>query len=245
MEKFCTLAIDTVSNNPTASLSKLENNNVQIKSINLLKPSNTSSQIQRYDSSLFPTRIFELCSLLNVKPHQIKDLLYCSGPGPFSSIRVGVVISRILKRINPDLQVYKFNLLYLLYRHLKKEGFIDKEKFHINKNNLIILYMKAGIKDFFKEAYDLNTNRILEKAHLVNNISSNFCNLKENHFLKEKIDPNNSQGFLINPKADNLDFNLSNLMIELRKKENVDIFQASLNEIKPQYIKEASVTLKA
>lgn len=217
------LAIDTVSEFPSASIFN-ENNN-EFNSITLLKQSKTGLntelklgktglKLQRFDSATFSNIIFDLCDSVSCKAHQISKLIFCPGPGAFSPIRVSIIFARTLKLLNQNLEVYKFNLLTLIFWKLKKENLISKD---INS-----ICLKAGLIGYFKETYNIENLNPIEEAHLVND-----C---ENSLLIEQNKTN---------------FNLSEFMIYcLRDKNNKFIQLNTINEIQPLYLRQPSVTKK-
>lgn len=219
------LAIDTASYYPSASICEVNNLN-NLKNIKLFKPINTSLKNKRYDAANFMNEIINLCDEINCKPHQISKVAVCFGPGPFSSIRISVVLSRILKKINREIQVYNFDLLYLLLKNclnknvIKKEGKTEKD---IEKTFCI----KAGLKGFFKIKYSINNQelKIIEKSHLMENLKQD-----DELFSQEEKEINLSQTLL-------------EMMIESASSENLEEFELkNLEDFQPFYGREASVT---
>ena len=284
------LSIDTASRNPTASIGYFsdKSNSFVIESIDLTgnelalatdseirsnKPNQTKNK--RSDSVFFVNKIAELCDKVNCKPSDIKQIAICSGPGGFSSLRVGIVIARLIclssvfqankkvpTNLNPDLQfffsndnndsgvlngeirlsdfdlkIYKFNLLYLFYRKLKSSGLFFQSAEDVETSQTI--YLKGGLS-YFKESYDSKTNKIIEPAHLV----------KESEILEKENSIVIDEAFqlLISPLQESWGINnFSEFMIKLLDSEDSDLANYSVNflsEIQPDYLREASVTMK-
>ncbi|MDX1920588.1 MAG: hypothetical protein SFU25_07650 [Candidatus Caenarcaniphilales bacterium] len=241
------LAIDTASYYPSASICLSENfeknNNRKInalKTIKLfegtnridlriklknalenkseIKQGNTSLKNKRYDAANFLNQIINLCNEVNCKPHQIKKLAVCFGPGAFSSIRIAVVLSRILKKLNQDIQVYNFDLLYLLLQSSLK---VTERITRINTE--ISFCLRAGLKGFFKTRYVLENEeiKITQKTHLVEELQQEdqLYSQEENEIC------------------------LSELMLDLVLNENPQEFELkTLDEFQAHYGREASVT---
>lgn len=184
------LSLDTISKRPSATFGS--------QTISLI-------QSEYYDSGIFINKIAQICP----KPSQIKKLVYCAGPGAFSPTRAATIIARLLKRLYPDLQVYKINLLSAYYLSLKLP----------EETNII--YLKAGLKGFFKEAY--NKGSTVEQAHLVPEITD--------------------KGFLIEEEKYNFNLseNLQNLLIEGKLERYL---VCGLENLEPLYLREVSLTKK-
>ena len=200
------LTLDTASLKPNFSIfSPMEG----LKTINLY---NTDSD--KYDAAYFVNYLVEA----GIKAHEINILGICDGPGAFSPLRAGIIIARLLYALNPNLKVYKFNKLYLLYRQLKAQNLIPAKQNYI--------YLKAGLKGYFNEVYDREFN-IIEKAHLIENINE-INEIDESEIIIE-----------------NPDNYLSETIMNLLLNENCETFLINdLQDLKPNYIREPSVTAK-
>jgi tRNA A37 threonylcarbamoyladenosine modification protein TsaB len=211
------LALDPVSGSPGASLKKIWASSLktQVYSVSFLESENTG--LKRYDSANFVDKLAELCKKADCKPIDIDKLLICTGPGAFSPIRVVTIISRVLYSLNPDLQVYKFNFLFLLFKKLKLQNLLNQNKTSI--------YLKAGLKGYFKEVYETNTEHVLEKAHLTSEM--------------------NDERILIDQNSEHLNFNYAQFMLWLLEEKDCSQFEVkSLDDLKPDYLREATVTQK-
>jgi hypothetical protein len=306
-----TLSIDTANRNPTASIGYVsdKSNSFTIESISLTgnelalttdsalpltkrdldKPNQTKNK--RSDSVFFVNKIAELCEKVNCKPSDIKQIAICSGPGGFSSLRVGIVIARLIclssvfqankkvpTNLNPDLQnffsndnsdsgvlngeihlsdfglkIYKFNLLYLFYRKLKSSGLFFQSAEDDETSRTI--YLKGGLS-YFKESYDSKTNKIIEPAHLVKESEA----IQNQPAINSLAPPYKGVGgynsivideafqLLSSPLEEGWRVNnFSEFMIKLLDSEDSDLASFSVNflsELQPDYLREASVTMK-
>jgi tRNA A37 threonylcarbamoyladenosine modification protein TsaB len=208
------LAFDLVSPNPSVSIRSLGNESQShSKFLNIQKESLKS----RYDSALFINQIIKLCDESSCQAKEITTLAFVSGPGPFSPIRVSTIIARMLFRLNPGLQVYKFNLLSLLFFKLKTENLISEE--------ISSICLKAGLKGYFKEVYKTKEETLIEKAHLVTEVNKNEI--------------------IIDSNSEHLNFNFSEFMLQLLESKDLSSFEiSSLDYLQPDYLREASVTEK-
>ncbi len=197
------LSLDTVNTKPNFSIYSASQG---LQTINLFQ-----NDADKYDAAYFVNYLAEA----DVKANEINILGVCDGPGAFSPLRAGIIIARLLYALNPELKVYKFNKLYLLFRQLKAQKMIPEKQNYI--------YLKAGLKGYFKEVYDQQFN-IIQKAHLIENA--------------EEI----NQAEISN---ENTDICLSETIINLLINESCQSFLIShLDDLKPNYIREASVTIK-
>jgi len=191
------LAINTVSDHPSASIVGI--NDDKVSSISLLKTSKQESTY-KFEAALFSNLIFELCDSFQCKAHQISHLAFCPGPGPFSSIRVSIIFARILKHLNPALAVYKLDLLYLYFRYLRENKLIPDD---VND-----VCMKAGLTGFFRAQYSLPDCKAQREAHLVKEVGTSYllepqfaeCELSE--FMLEILRSDNLTPHLISSLAD-------------------------------------------
>ncbi len=219
------LSLDTISKRPSATFGKT--------TISL-------SQGEKYDSAMFLNKIAEICP----NSQEIQKLVYCAGPGAFSPTRAVAIIARLLKRLNPELKVYKLNLLYAYYLVLKEMkpppsgipltgalNFLTEEAEIINPNissshcqgdggGFFTIYLKAGLKGFFREVY--NKNSTIEQAHLVPEITE--------------------KGFLI--EEENYSFSLSEKLQSLLIEGKLEhcLVRDGLDDLKPLYLREVSLT---
>ncbi len=200
------LSLDTASWNPSASIYS-PNDGIQTLKL--------CTEDGRYDAAHFVDQIAKFCEENNFEIKKITRLAFCAGPGAFTPIRVGCIMARTFKLLNPEIPVYKFNTLNLLYYWFKTAGL---------KTNAI--YIKAGLKGYFKETYS-DEDKIIQKAQMV----SDFQN----------------DGIIANDELKNKNFNLSETMLKLLLEQPEDWLSdhlVKLEEIQPLYLKEASVTLK-
>lgn len=79
-----TLLLDTVSPSITIALANIESNELDISVEGSIKPSLITHQL-----------IHEKCSKFNISPSEIKNIIYCAGPGSYTGMRLNKGIADI------------------------------------------------------------------------------------------------------------------------------------------------------
>ncbi len=271
-----TLSIDTASRNPTASIGYFsdKSNSFTIESISLagnelaLTTDSTlpltkkdldkpNQKNKRSDSVFFVNKIAELCEKVNCKPSDIKQIAICSGPGGFSSLRVGIVIARLIclssvfqankkvpTNLNPDLQNFSSNDNNdsgVLNGEIRLSDFGLK----IYKFNLLYLFYRklksSGL--FFQSSENIETSRTIYLKGGLSYFKESYDSktnkiIEPAHLVKESeiLEKENSividEAFqlLISPLQESWGINnFSEFMIKLLDSEDSNLANFSVN----------------